>query len=105
MIRLAAALLLVACAVSPPVVRPDVQADAWHTSRVVEALVNGCERPCPDADRNCIDDYGLCYTPCAWGILDAAERKALQQSALETDPTRTFLIDCRRPVGAIEASR
>ena len=100
LIALAGAVGCFACATAPPPVEPD----AWHTARVVEALVNGCSQPCP-SDEKCIDDFGLCYTPCAWKVLDAAERKALHESALATDPTRTMLIDCRQPTGIVEARR
>jgi len=97
-----ALLLLASCAIAPA---PAAPVDSWRQARMIEALVNGCSRSCPADDENCVDEYGLCYTPCAWGILSAAERKALHESAMETDPSRTFLIDCLRPEGQIEAAR
>jgi hypothetical protein len=104
MMRLAAiALLLASCATAPPAV--DSQADAWHNARLVEATVNGCGEPCPAAGR-CVDDYGLCWTPCAWQHSDEAERTMLHRIALETDPTRAFLMQCNQPSSsAVEASR
>lgn len=107
--RLLALLLLVSCAAGnqTTIKQPDgeTKEQAWHRARVIEAAVNGCTTPCP-ADVRCIDDYGLCFTPCGWAQTSEAMRASLHIAALDADPTSSFLIDCPRPPrGMLEASR
>ncbi|HVQ52891.1 MAG TPA: hypothetical protein VMS92_22880 [Mycobacterium sp.] len=96
-------LLLVSCAAVPSP-SPDTQGDGWRMARMVEAAVNGCEKPCP-ADVVCVDDYGLCWTPCAWGRSTPAEREAMHKAAMDADPTSTFILRCPETRGLVEARR
>lgn len=99
-----ALLLLVSCAT--PVLPPAGESteDAWKRSRMIEAALNGCSVPCP-ADKLCVDDYGLCWEPCAWQRSTPAERESMHRAAMDTDPTSTFLMHCPQPRGTVEASR
>lgn len=98
-------LLLVACASTPPPPVASQPDEAWRRARMIEASVNGCGASCPADGRRCVDDYGLCWTRCAWERTghDAADRAELQRAAFEIDPTRAFLIECRQPANAVEA--
>lgn len=107
-LRHLALLLLVSCATVTPAPAPqpegETQEEAWRRARHIEAMVNGCVRDCPDPDVRCVDDYGLCWSPCAWAKSDEATRASLHMAALEMDPTSTFFIDCPAPPrGTLEA--
>lgn len=103
--RLAALLLMLAsCATAstaPPPSAGETQEQAWRRARVIQALLNGCAETCP-ADGLCVDDYGLCWTPCAWAQSDETSRMSMHKAAMDLDPTSTFLMVCPRPRGAVE---
>jgi hypothetical protein len=94
-----------ACATLPTPVTSETQEQAWHRARVVEAMVNGCAASCP-ADVNCVDEYGLCWTPCAWKQMgaDLATRRSVQAAAVANDPKSAFFMECHRPPGTVQAA-
>lgn len=71
---------------------------------MIEAAINGCSVPCP-ADALCVDDYGLCWSPCAWQRSTPAERESMHRAAMDADPTSSFLMRCPQTRGTVEASR
>lgn len=97
--------LFLACATAPPPPTPagESKEDAWRRARIIEAAVNGCGIPCPN-DGLCVDDYGLCWTPCAWQRSDPAMRASLHRAALDADPARSFLLSCPEPRGRVQAA-
>lgn len=109
--RFLAPVLLAAlsCApLQPPTTPPaETQEQAWHRARVIEANVNGCAGDCPPSGASCVDDYGLCWTKCAWEHVghDETVRTLLHQAATSADPTRSFLVECPAPPGGLEALR
>jgi len=95
-----------ACATAPPPPAGETQEQAWHRARIIEALVNGCAAQCP-ADVRCVDEYGLCWDPCAWrdSGADLETRRSIQKAAADFDPARTWLVQCKQPRGVVQASR
>jgi hypothetical protein len=95
-----------ACGTAPPLSPGgETNEEAWRRARFIEAIVNGCSAPCPSEGR-CVDEWGLCWTPCAWEAQgkDPAARKSIQKAAQDHSPTSTFLVECTHPPGTVQAA-
>ena len=100
---------MLSCAAPVPAAKPgpspaELQERAWHAQRSAEAAANGCGEPCPSKGDRCQDEYGICYTACAWETVgkDARFLELLRRTAHDSDPTSSFLLQCHKPEGAMD---